>query len=66
MSFVFARKKVGLSQKEVAEKLGVSDAAVCMWETGKTRPRAALLPLIAELYHCSVDELLKEAPAEIA
>lgn len=59
MSFALARKKAGFSQKEVAEKLNVSDAAVCMWETGKTSPRAALLPLIADLYHCSIDELLK-------
>lgn len=63
MSFALARKKAGFSQREVAEKLSVSDAAVCMWETGKTSPRAALLPLIAELYHCSIDELLKNNTA---
>ena len=64
MSFVLARKKAGFSQREVAEKLDVSDAAVCMWETGKTLPRSVLLPKIAELYQCTIDDLLKDNPAE--
>lgn len=58
MGFISARRKVGLSQMEVSRELGISDAAVSMWETGKTRPRASLLVKIADLYHCSIDELL--------
>ncbi len=33
---------------------------VSMWETGKTRPRAALLTKLEKLYCCTVDELLAE------
>jgi len=60
MGFISARKVAGLSQMAVATKLGVSDAAVSMWETGKTKPRASLLVKLAELYHCTIDDLLKQ------
>jgi putative transcriptional regulator len=60
MSFLSARLNAGLTQSKVAESLGVTDAAVSMWETEKTRPRASLLPKIAALYNCTVDELLKK------
>ena len=43
MSFLSARTRTGYSQAKVAKDMGVSDAAVSMWETGKTRPRASLL-----------------------
>ena len=58
MSFLSARKKAGLSQADVAMKLGIKSASVCQWETGKTSPRSTLLPKIAALYGCTVDELL--------
>lgn len=58
MAFRQARLKAGLSVREVTEKIGVSDAAVYMWETGQTRPRASLLPVIAKIYGCTIDDLL--------
>ena len=58
MSFAYARKLAKISQAKVAEQLGVNQSTVCLWDTGKTRPRAALLPQIAELYGCSIDDLL--------
>lgn len=60
MSFLSAREASGMTQKKVAEKVGVDQSAVSFWETGKTRPRAALLVKLAGLYCCTVDELLKE------
>lgn len=62
MSFLSARTKTGYSQTKVAKDMGVSDAAVSMWETGKTRPRASLLVKLAGLYCCSLDELLTGNP----
>ena len=59
MSFLSARKRSGLSQAAVAEKLGISSAAVCQWETGKTMPDPRKLPKIAECLNCTVDELLQ-------
>lgn len=64
MSFLSARKKAGLSQAAVAKELDVSDAAVCMWETGKTHPRTALLPKIAKLFGCTIDDLLNKGETE--
>lgn len=60
MSFKIARQTAELSAKEVAEKLGVSDVCVYMWEAGEWNPRASKLPELAELYGCTVDELLKK------
>ena len=58
-----ARMGVGLTQECAAEKLRVSQSAVSMWETGESLPRAELLPKIAALYNCTVDDLLRE-PAQ--
>ena len=51
------RKAAGLSQQEVAKAMGVNQSAVCQWETGKIKPRKKRLEKLAELYHCSVEEL---------
>lgn len=60
MSFKEQRKKAGLTQMEAAKALGVTDAAVNQWETGKTMPAAKRLADVAKLYNCTIDELLKE------
>lgn len=58
MGFLSARTKAGISQEKAAAELGVTGAAVSLWENGKTQPRASLLTKIAALYGCTVDELL--------
>ena len=60
MGFLSARTNAGMTQAAVAAALGVTGAAVSMWETGKTTPRTTLLPKIATLYKCTVDDLLKD------
>ena len=60
MGFAEARIKAGLSQREVAEALKVTPAAVALWDSKKTKPRASLLPTIAKLYNTTVDELLAD------
>ena len=60
MSFLSARERTGLTQKEVAERLGIDQSAVSLWENGKTSPRVSLLVKLPELYHCSLDDLLTE------
>lgn len=47
-----------LSQKELGQKLGVSDKAVSRWENGSSKPRASLLPKLAGVLGVSVDRLL--------
>lgn len=60
MSFRKMRRMADLTQEQVAEKLGITTMSVYLWEKGQTLPRASLLPTIAELYGCTVDELLKK------
>lgn len=60
MGLVNARKKAGLTQAQVAKHLGISDAAVTLWEKGKSFPRTEFLPKLAALYGTTVDELLRE------
>lgn len=52
------RKEKGYTQKELAEKLFVSDKAVSKWETGVSIPDTALLIPLAELLGITVTELL--------
>ncbi len=51
------RKGLGLSQEKLAEKLGVTFQAVSKWENGKSTPDISLLPLIADIFGCTIDEL---------
>lgn len=51
------RKAAGLTQFQLSEKLGVNRAALAMWEIGRSWPSAQLLPALAELLSCSIDDL---------
>ena len=51
------RKRAGMTQAEVAEALGIERATVGMWETGTSWPSARVLPDLAGLLCCSIDEL---------
>ena len=51
----------GLTQEEVANHLGITKAAVSKWECGQSMPDISMLPLIAELYGVSIDELFGRA-----
>lgn len=53
------RKEKGLTQKELAEKLFVSDKAVSKWETGGSIPDVALLMPLSKLLGVTVPELLE-------
>ena len=52
------RKKSGLSQDEVAEKIFVTRQAVSRWETGETVPNTDTLKRLSDLYHVSINTLL--------
>lgn len=54
-----ARKKKGLSQEEVAEKLGISRQTVSKWETDETLPDICQSKRLAVLYGLSLDELVE-------
>jgi len=52
------RKKKGLSQDELAEKVFVSRQAVSRWENGETSPNTETLKLLSKLYDVSINTLL--------
>ena len=54
-----ARKKVGLSQEMVAEKLGVSRQTISKWETDETLPDIYQSKKLAKLYDLTLDELIE-------
>ena len=53
------RKDKGMTQLELAEKMGVTDKAVSKWERDVACPDVASLPRLAELLGVSVDELMQ-------
>lgn len=53
-----ARKKSGLSQEEVAEKLGVSRQTISKWELDETLPDIRQSKKLSNLYHLTLDELI--------
>lgn len=57
-SLYHARKKSGLSQESVAEKLGVSRQTISKWETNETLPDIRQSKGLAMLYHMTLDELI--------
>ena len=52
------RKKLNMTQTELADKMDVSFQAVSNWERGNSMPDISKLPQLAELFGCTVDELL--------
>ena len=62
------RKANGLTQKELAEKLNVSDKAISRWERDECAPDISLIPVIAEIFSVTCDELLcgERKPADTA
>ena len=54
------RKKAGLTQIELADKLGVSIATLRRWESGETAPTGTRIVEIANLLKISPDELIKD------
>lgn len=58
MNITTRRIDRGMTQAELAEMLAVDRTTVTKWETGQSLPRAELLPKLAQLLECTVDELL--------
>ena len=52
-----ARVNAGYSQKEAAEKLGISNKTLCAWENGCSFPKADKIDKICELYGVHYDHI---------
>lgn len=53
------RKEKGITQRKLADFLGVSDKTVSHWECDKYSPDISVIPILAEYFGVSCDELLK-------
>ena len=52
------RKAAAMTQEELAERMGISAQAVSKWENGHCLPETAVLPKLARLLDCSIDDIL--------
>ena len=60
------RMQRSMTQKQLADDIGVTQSNVAMWESGAAMPSAAKLPELADALHCSIDELYGRTPPEAA
>lgn len=59
------RKANGMTQKELAEQLNVSDKTVSRWERDAAAPDLAVIPVIAEIFDVTCDELIRGERMEL-
>ena len=59
-NLIMLRNIHGLSQEEIAEKIGISRQAYAKWESGKTVPDIDKCNLLAQVYGVTIDSLIKE------
>lgn len=57
------RIELGLSQQKLATKLGVRQNTVSSWETGVRRPDITILPKLASVLGCTIDDLFRKDEA---
>jgi len=63
------RRKAGLSQQQVSERIGIEPESISRIETGASAPSLARLRQFAELYGCSLEAIIGDAsdlPADVA
>lgn len=58
------RERAGMTQESLAAAIGVTQAAVSMWEAGNRNPDIITAKKIAQALACSVDELLAPIDTE--
>jgi DNA-binding XRE family transcriptional regulator len=51
------RKAANVSQQQLAQALGIKQAAVSLWEHGRTTPRSNMIPAILEMLNISIEDL---------
>ena len=53
------RKKIGLTQINLAHEIGVTQACIAAWETEKAKPAIDKIPKLAEALHCKISDLFE-------
>lgn len=54
------RERLGLSQEELARRVGLTNSAVSQWEGGRAKPRIGVMKALSEIFGMTVSELLGE------
>ena len=65
-NIVMLRRRDGMTQIELAQRLNYSDKAVSKWERGESLPDVVVLKAVADTFGVSVDYLLEEEHAEMS
>lgn len=60
------REALDITQKQLADKMGVERSTVAKWEAGAAFPSASKLPKLAEVLGCSVADLFTKQGPELA
>lgn len=56
------RQTANMTQRELATQIGYkTESAIAMWESGERKPPSDLLPLLANVLGCTVDELFTKS-----
>ena len=55
------RRKNDMTQSELADKLGVNQSMIALYESGKRTPSVDTLIIIADIFKCSLDELCERS-----
>src|SRR3546814_16587917 len=58
------RTKAGLSQAEVAKRMGVSPPSISSWEKGRARPKRGRMAKLATILGVPISDLLDDAPPD--
>ena len=66
MNIANMRKKAKIKQDDLALSMNIDRSTVAKWETGVSSPRAALLPKLAKVLGCTIDELMADGEKEEA
>lgn len=61
---LYCRKRAGLSQEELGNKIGVSRQAISKWETGESVPELGKIVLLADVFQVTTDWLLRDGDAD--
>lgn len=54
------RKKLNMTQQELAEEIGVTQSAIAMWENEKALPFTDKLPLLAKALECEITDFFEK------
>lgn len=58
------REAAGYTQEQLAAAMKTTQSAVAKWESPGNLPRADKLPMLAQLFNCTIDDLFQESEAE--